>query len=308
MLKHYLSYEAVLAEAERLCSRQTGAFVETYGESVEGRPLRFAFVPGRDSRVLVLTAGLHGLEVIGPAVALSFLERVTHTTPDWSVAVVPVCNPDGYTRCWESGGNASYAAMRQNARGVDLNRNFPLPKGARPSRWPYAGSGRPGAVAYRGPSPLSEPESRHLADVLTRLRPHAALSLHSFGGVLIHPPSRERSTWVAYGALARSFRRGSGRALYRRLGVPRGDRLPASWRIGCTTPSAVGPCVELHPVMDSLREGLYATNWTQRFNPRLPDARLGEMTDGVVAWFDHAKELSSLSPCRILRDDCRLVT
>jgi len=255
-------------------------------------------VPGKDERVLVLVAGLHGLEVIGPAVALRFLERVTETPLECSVAVVPVSNPDGYVRCWESAGTASYAAMRQNAHGIDLNRNFPLPRGAHPSRWPYAGSNRPGDVAYRGPRPLSEPESEHLAQRLRALRPHAALSLHSFGGVLIHPPARDRETWATYGALARSFRRGSGRSLYRRLGVPWGDPFTGEledwlhYSLGCWA-----TCVELHPLWDSLCEGFGFGNWAERFNPRVPENRTEEMTNGVLAWFAHAQELSPLSPC-----------
>ena len=298
MLEHYLSFEEILSEAGRLCAGREGASLETYGQSVEGRPLRVARVPGGDSRTLVLIAGVHGLEVIGPAVALRFLQRVTATPYAGTVAVVLVANPDAYVRCWESGGTAPYVDMRQNARGVDLNRNFPLPRGARPSRWPYAGSSRPSDVAYRGRSPLSEPESKHLATTLEEIRPHAALSLHSFGGVLIHPPARDRTTWRTYGHLARSFRSGSGRRSYRRLGSPWGDPFTGEledwlhYALGCWA-----TCVELHPLWDSIVEVPLAANWAERFNPRSPETRLEEMTDGVSSWFAHARELSPLSPC-----------
>jgi len=297
MLARYRSFEDVLLDTEHLCARLDGATVETYGESVQGRPLRAAIVPGKDERVTLLIAGMHGLEVIGPAVALRFLQRITEATPERTIVVVPVSNPDGYVRCWESGGAASYASMRHNARGVDLNRNFPLPRGATHSRLPYAGSSRPGAVAYRGPHPLSEPESRALAEWIRPLRPQAALSLHSFGGALIHPPAPDHATWSSYGALARAFREGSGRASYRRVGSRWGDVFTGEledwlhFDLGCWA-----SCVELHPWWDSLRDGVRAATWAERFNPREPERRVDEMTDGVAAWFAHARELTPLSP------------
>jgi len=71
--------------------------------------------------------------------------------------VGPTVNPDGRR-----------AGTRGNAHGVDLNRNFPLRWRpiARPSRYPS------------GPRPLSEPESRAVANLIRTIRPDLSIWFH----------------------------------------------------------------------------------------------------------------------------------
>jgi murein peptide amidase A len=132
------------------------------GRSAEGRPIVLSRVgePGAERRVLVVGA-VHGNEPAGRAVV-----RALRRGPAPSGAelwLIRDLNPDG-----------SAAGTRQNARGVDLNRNFP-------DRW--RAQGRPFSMNYSGPRPLSEPESRLAARLIRRLRPdvtiwyHQALSL-----------------------------------------------------------------------------------------------------------------------------------
>ena len=56
-----------------------------------------------------------------------------------------------------------------NARGVDLNRNFP-------AQWRPLG--RRGDPEYAGPHPLSEPESRLAARLIRRIRPDVSIWFH----------------------------------------------------------------------------------------------------------------------------------
>jgi protein MpaA len=73
-------------------------------------------------------------------------------------------NPDGV-----------HARTRQNAHGVDLNRNFPY-------RWRPLG--RRGDQQYAGTGPLSEPESRAAADLIGRLHPAVTIWFHQPLGVV----------------------------------------------------------------------------------------------------------------------------
>ena len=86
--------------------------VEEYGHSRDGVALR-AFSPeGSGPTAGLLVAAQHGEEAVTALLARRLLERVPGDATRW--VVVPVANPDGLIN-----------GTRQNAAGVDLNRNFP---------------------------------------------------------------------------------------------------------------------------------------------------------------------------------------
>ena len=124
------------------------------GRSELGRPIVAVRVGDpRGERVLVFGC-IHGTECAGLAVAHA-LERV-HTPLDlW---IVPDLNPDGYAR-----------GTRQNGRGVDLNRNWPV-------HW--QGGGRPWDFSYAGPRPFSERETRIARNLILRIRPRVTIWFH----------------------------------------------------------------------------------------------------------------------------------
>jgi murein peptide amidase A len=131
--------------------------VETLGHSVRGRPIRAFVVGERDARRRVLVVGcIHGNECAGVAVTRRLVRgRVPADTALWIIHNV---NPDG-----------AALGVRQNARGVDLNRNFG-------SEWRPIG--RRWDPQYSGPRPWSEPETRLVRRLVVRVRPGVTLWFH----------------------------------------------------------------------------------------------------------------------------------
>jgi protein MpaA len=137
-----------------------------YGTSVDGIPLT-VFLPASGKAEILVLAAIHGDES-ETTVAVS---EALRCLPNGALhAAVILCgNPDGMLR-----------GTRGNARGIDLNRNFPT------SNW------SPDPVFYKsrandardqalspGSEPASEPETRALIALIDRLQPRAVVSLHS---------------------------------------------------------------------------------------------------------------------------------
>ena len=127
------------------------------GYSVQRRPIIAVELGDPDSPRRVLVVGcIHGSEPAGIAIATALARGLPPAQADlW---IVPDLNPDGVA-----------AGTRQNAQGVDLNRNFPF-------HWRPLGP--PGSLFYAGPRPLSEPESQLAARLILRIRPVLAIWYH----------------------------------------------------------------------------------------------------------------------------------
>jgi protein MpaA len=147
---------------------------EEYGRSRRGVPLR-VFLPAGDGPLAgLLTAGQHGEEAETGLLARRLLERVDGAATRW--AIVSCLNADGLLE-----------GTRQNAAGVDLNRNFPsrswqpdvsytYPPGIQRARRVLANRtnrSSPGAEAG------SEPETRATMALVERLQPPLVIDLHS---------------------------------------------------------------------------------------------------------------------------------
>jgi murein peptide amidase A len=123
------------------------------GHSVQQRPITLVHVAGPGPRILVVGC-IHGNEPAGIAI----VRALEQTHPKADLWLVPALNPDGLA-----------ADTRQNAHGVDLNRNFP-------SLWQHFG--HPGSTYYSGPKPLSEPETRAARDLIRRIKPRYTIWYH----------------------------------------------------------------------------------------------------------------------------------
>jgi len=148
--------------------------VEQYGRSRDGVALR-AFLPAAGGPAAgLLTAAQHGEESATALLVRRLLERVSGHATRW--VVVPVANPDGLIN-----------GTRQNAAGVDLNRNFPTTSWRADDSFTFP----PGIADERrilenrtnlsspGEHAGSEPETQALMQLIERLRPPLVIDIHS---------------------------------------------------------------------------------------------------------------------------------
>lgn len=123
------------------------------GYSVDGRPIEAVRQGSATASHLVLVLGqMHGEEWPGPLVVDKI--RALPVPAGLQVWTVRTMNPDG-----------GATGLRYNARGVDLNANFP-------TRWTR--------TARSGSRALSEPEAVAMARLLSWLQPDLVLSIHGF--------------------------------------------------------------------------------------------------------------------------------
>lgn len=165
---------------------------DVIGQSVEGRPLvalhMTNFDDARPKPTVGLMGGIHGDEIGNGPWGLAVLRDVLEgygKDPAATAALnsrefrsIPFANPDGRARA-ELGyltGRNEDLFFRTNARGVDLNRNFPFHHGATNARRGSA-----------GPLPASEPETRAFVDYWEANLPRVFADVHSEGRKVLIP-------------------------------------------------------------------------------------------------------------------------
>ena len=137
---------------------------------------RYGEVGGR--RALVIGV-IHGNEDDGIAILDQLRAR---PVPDGvELWLVDSMNPDG-----------QLAQIRQNANGVDLNRNFPHDWGP---------IGQLGDSQYAGPGPASEPETQAMVAFIEQLRPDIAIWYHQDANLVIPSTGRDGRIRARYAEL-----------------------------------------------------------------------------------------------------------
>ena len=184
------------------------------GHSVFGRPIVVVETGNPLSTARVLVVGcIHGNEPAGIAVTRRLLTAAPPRRIDlW---ILPNLNPDGRA-----------LGVRQNGRGVDLNRNFS--SGWRPNgvRWD---------PTYPGPRPFSEPETRTARALIRQVRPTIT--------IWFHQPQAVVRGWGDSIPVARRYAR-LARVPYRTLPAPNGA---ATWWQSDHFPGTSAFVVELPP-------------------------------------------------------------
>lgn len=152
---------------------------EVIGRSVRGRDI-YALRVGTGQMKVLITAGVHARETANTPMVMQGLfdmlgayqngdSRVSEVLSRVTFIVVPLVNPDGYDECVRR----NSGSKKTNARGVDLNRNFPFKYWG--SKKKKKGNG------YPGPHPASEPETQAIMALIAAHDFTLAVDVHSRG-------------------------------------------------------------------------------------------------------------------------------
>lgn len=136
------------------------------GRSVEGRAIEATRLGRGDGHRVLVVGCIHGTERAGRRIVAHL--RGLAGGRDVRLWLVSDLNPDGCR-----------ARTRQNARGVDLNRNFA-------AGWRLDGT--PGDAHHSGSRPFSEPETRAARRLIRRIRPDVTIWYHQALDLVVAVP------------------------------------------------------------------------------------------------------------------------
>jgi len=127
------------------------------------------------AKILVL-GGIHGDEYSSVSIVFKWMNTLNkYHSGLFHWKVVPLINPDGLLR---------KHSRRTNGNGVDLNRNFSPGNNKQASLDYWKKRTHKDKRRYPGPSPLSEPESRWIEQLIEDFKPDAIVAIHAPYGIL----------------------------------------------------------------------------------------------------------------------------
>ena len=174
--------------------------VTTIGKSILGRPL-WCLTLGQGTPRVMYVATHHAMEWICGWCLLDFARRYIEKSrenkaPLGTFYIIPLLNPDGVElqsggydpkgilatrqRAY-NGGSEDFSHWQANARGVDLNHNYPTGFYAYREIENQLGIQDGAPTRYSGVAPLSEPETAALVNAIRILNPEGILTLHTQG-------------------------------------------------------------------------------------------------------------------------------
>lgn len=179
--------------AWRYSGRASCYTVSTIGYSRQGRAIN-AYYFGSGGTTILYVGAIHGNEPSSKYILEDWITEldanIGRIPSGRQIVVVPSINPDGIA-----------VGGRNNAAGVNLDRNFPTNDWATDIH--SADGFRKGGG---GKKPLSEPESQAMAALVQRLRPRLMLSYHSLGSLVMGDPGAISETYAARYAAMVGFR------------------------------------------------------------------------------------------------------
>ena len=155
LLLHAVGCQAPLPQVPVASIPLSGPNFFRVGTSVQGRPIECQ-VLGDGPEVIFILASIHGDETAGSPLVRQLsdhLQMNPHRLSGRRVVLLPAANPDGMIQ-----------STRENANGVDLNRNFPAGNRVDNERHGWA--------------ELSEPESQVIAMLIDLYRPSRVIAIH----------------------------------------------------------------------------------------------------------------------------------
>jgi protein MpaA len=209
------------------------------GHSVEGRAIVAERFGAPDRTALLVFGAIHGDEPQSAELARAYAARLALSDGDDGVIVIDALNPDGLAR-----------HTKDNARGVDLNRNFPSRS--------WSSDHPPGY--FPGATPLSEPETAALVALLEATQPRVVVAVHQpFACVNWDGPAD---------ALAAAMSGAAGLPARASVGYPTPGSFGSFWGIDRARPTIT---LELSrsPSIDELARCLDALECARLFRTRL---------------------------------------
>lgn len=199
---------------EEVLDQVCGKVEQTDGcNSSEGTPI---FHMNHESKLanpkkILVISLIHGNERPAGALGRFWLERLMKIDSRNSWRVIPVTNPDGVKK-----------NTRANAKGVDLNRNFPTKDWETDAMTFWASKTNKAPQKFPGTSAGEEPEVKCVMKHLEDYKPDFVVSIHTplnvldFDGPKVKPPTYSYLPWKSLGNFPGSL----GRFLWVERKVP----------------------------------------------------------------------------------------
>lgn len=185
----FASSETTLDSIEQLCKeignklgsvsiaqcRQQG-LNDSEARTLENKPLAYKTYPPLPPKKhlgkVLMMGGIHGDEYSAVSIMFRWMETLNkHHSGLFHWQVVPVLNPDGLLN--------SPRSTRQNAAGVDLNRNFPSSDWNQLALDYWHNRTYKNPRRYPGPSANSEPETQWFVELIDHFEPDVIIAVHA---------------------------------------------------------------------------------------------------------------------------------